>query len=187
MRISYKVVMLPTEKASKITLGDNLRGTHFELYILSDDEIKSGEDYVCDGKYIVKSPAAKSWSVSKKVIASTDKSITSNSWIPDSFVEAYVKSYKSGTPITEVSLEMIEEHPELNNALASPETVWKEDVLKEQENDYPKLKTRSDGSVIIHQSKMYSRDEVIRIIERYYQSGLFIDKEECNKWIEENL
>jgi hypothetical protein len=42
----------------------------------------------------------------RKIISSTDKSITPNSWIPDLFIEAYIKAYNEGKQIVEVFLEM---------------------------------------------------------------------------------
>src|ERR1700679_357711 len=131
MKQVKKVVILPTENLSNIWKDDRssilfyngrqsrTMGHHHNqhLYILSDDGSKIGEwtiftsthndtieeynspikveyDYASNGLY------------NFKVIASTDKSITPNSWIPDSFVETYVKAYNEGKPITEVSLEM---------------------------------------------------------------------------------
>ena len=72
----------------------------------------------------------------RKIIASTDKSITPNSWIPDSFVEAYIKSYNEEKSITEVQLETF--------------------MIKDASYE---LKTRSDGSVIIVPAEENERSE----------------------------
>lgn len=117
--------MLPTEKASKLYISGSLFAYTIErkdgigkcknqhLYILSTDEIKKGNWYLWRRMW-----GSSVWELSRagdshivssenhlKIISSTDKEITPNSWIPESFVQIYIKTYNKGKPITEVSLE----------------------------------------------------------------------------------
>lgn len=117
-----------------------------------------------------------------KVIAYTDKSMMPNSWIPESFVKAYIKAFNEGKPITEVDLEMIElfsengEHWKTNKGAS-------ESLISKFE-----LKTRCDNSVIINHSKLYSRKELDLFFEYANQS----DNEDIglgelfDKWILKN-
>jgi hypothetical protein len=85
-----------------------------------------------------------------KIISSTDKSITPNSWIPDSFVIDYVKAYNEGRPITDVGLDMEEVTA---NVFPSNPSRWN------------KIKTRADGSVILHQEKTHTIDEHKKLVD----------------------
>jgi len=200
MKKTHPVVMLPTEKATKLTLQDGIglymgdieeagnsawRNQH--LYILSDETADEGDYVVVGGKGVrqvvktdTKDPSK--WVVTgessavlsfvyrgacKKIIATTDKSLGIKydknpefygsgmfnkkllfPQIPESFIQAYIKAYNEGKPITEVDLEMITEYPDAESSIHSV-------------NGKMIIKTRDDGSVIIHQSKTYSRDDVI--------------------------
>ena len=187
---TFKVAMLPTEKADDKVYSspiymekEKLYGCYDinynirlsipqHLHIISNDEIKEGDKWinlqtnnVHDCKDKNHAFVINQWlENNKKVISSTDKSITPNSWIPESFINAYVKAFNEGKPITEVNLEM-------------------DDLLL---NEFKISKTRPDGSVVIHQSKMYSRSEVLAIIDKLYEE---IDSPTVasDKWIEENL
>lgn len=82
-----------------------------------------------------------------KIVASTDKEITPNSWIREDFVKKYIEMYNAGTPITEVNVEY-------------SFTYKRRGVL-----DCPRIyfpKTRQDGSVIISPSRLYTEDEMKR-------------------------
>lgn len=120
----------------------------------------------------------------REIIASTDKSLKISSWepyhehpqislptIPDSFVQAYIKSYNEGKPITEVSLEMTASNGEPVS-------------FKEWNGKFDKVKTREDGSVIVHQSKLYTRDEVINLVSHARRNANSMSFED---WIKENL
>lgn len=186
MKKTFKVVMLPTEKASKLFIssrGDLLYGeidteseencgSEQHLYIISDEEIKEG-DWVYDtfdlDIYQVTSEHLESMdkqvnTLCKKVIASTDitlyytsKKQTEESnypipQIPKSFIQAYIKAYNEDKPITEVDLEVQERF----NACPPDPTI----------GIYPK--TRSDNTVIVHQSKTYTRDEVEVLLDKLW-------------------
>ncbi len=90
--------------------------------------------------------------------------------IPESFIQAYIKSYNEGKPITEVDLEM-EEFTDGNGMFRSKRLF--------------QPRTRPDNTVIIHQSKMYTREEVIAFAKKYAarcQAPI-----QSTKWINENL
>lgn len=96
------------------------------LYILSDDEIKEGDWYFdTETKIICKSiNNIKVFDCWKKIVATTDKSlkllqfydlkdnrgefntVESLPQLPESFIQAYIKAYNEGKPITEVDLEI---------------------------------------------------------------------------------
>jgi len=181
---TFRVVMLPTHGTTKsniILVEGELRlltnyyedicGQH--LYILSDNEIKGG-DWCLGGDRIFHNTVQLDAYINiYKIISSTDKSIAPNSWIPESFVNAYVKSFNDVKQITEVDLE------------------WDERGI----DTYSKIGTRPDGSVIIHQSKMYSIAQVVRAMDVAHQEGLLYGQnpkykskmQDYYKWIEENL
>jgi hypothetical protein len=105
------------------------------------------------------------------IIASTDKKLTPNSWIPDSFIPVYVKAYEEGRVITEVLLE-----------------------FKEPINPYythRDLKIRADGSVIIHQAKFYSREEAIKFVKKALKESKIayseLDRIGVDDWAEKHI
>ena len=190
--------MLPTDKESDIAITnlDNellfIKGGSFwiyskpqHLYILSDDEIKEGDCVLWLNEKIWKEFKKTDngwylqWGTSqfipirefKKIIASTDKSIIPNSWIPDSFVEAYVKAYNEGKSITEVNLEMEEA---LNGGLVT--------TLGDH-----------DGSVIIHRSRTFTSDQINQAIKEaimhpeLFITGICHDDTKSLEWIEANI
>jgi hypothetical protein len=210
MEKTVKVVMLPTEKASNISLinskklleynsypdvGSYTRNRQAQhLYFLSDDEIKEGDWAIHPSKGIYQAiRELDELSGSKKIIATTDKSlkivIGDSGWksaddggwneykpeykllpqMPESFIQAYIKAYNEGKPITEVALEMEWYQPN-------------------QDQNYYRLKLRPDNTVTIHQAKMYTRGEVIKLITTFdIQKGKDIETVELDKWIEDNL
>lgn len=98
--------------------------------------------------------------------------------LPESFIQAYIKAYNKGNPITEVDLEI-----ELHKWVGSTYPVGHRPTYQ--------IKTRPDNTVIVHQSKMYTRDEVEKLCRLAYQQG---QEEEAgnphvseDKWIQENL
>ncbi len=196
----------------------------FHLYAISDDEIKEG-DWVISlfnnrlfqsnvlttkGLEITKKFNDVERKEYKKIIATTDKSLNSeistkekrilddanqpypknkpSNWIlpqfPESFIQAYIKAYNDGNPITEVDLEW------MNGG---------------DNKHYNAPRTRLDNTVIVHQSKTYTRDEVEALLNKvhkngsewglnhsYASSGLNYPTEESrikklDKWIQDNL
>lgn len=216
MKKTFKVVMLPTEKASrlwlrgsdnKLILENNLQHNSTtvkgcqHLYIISDDEIKEGDWFYnpATKEVLFASKDMLSWNSDttqehkgwKKIVATTDIMLGRESnpkssfylegglpQLPASFIQAYIKAYNEGNPITEVDLEI-----ELHKWVGSTYPVGHRPTYQ--------IKTRPDNTVIVHQSKMYSRDEVEKLCRLAYQQG---QEEEAgnphvseDKWIQDNL
>ena len=203
-----KVVMLPTEKSSDIILRtrDNVvhqrkyYGTAWEdmgdvyqqLYFLSDDEIKEH-----DWHYDEKDPGneIKQWKGclfssrwSKKIIASTDKSLkqeifglgeTAMCSLPEpseGFIQKFVYSYNNSKPITEVDVEY-----DCNHSLMPTKVI---DILKVN----PKYNTITIRKV----KDTWSRNEVIELFKKFsgtnFEAGnTHFKRLHLEKWIEENL
>ncbi len=167
------------------------------LYILSNDEIKEG-DWMYNKmdtsimKYIkvgIENENPNTYGY-QKIIATTDKSLKGYNpglgnlvdWydefpsILESFIKTYIKAYNEGNPITEVQLEW-----EMINKLSS--------IRK----DNLKLKIREDNTAIIHQAKLYTRENVINIVKLFNSHTLKLQQLkiansfDVNSWIEENL
>lgn len=217
---TFQIVMLATDKAEKgcllkanvnnllslnntyLTqsyLKNELRCNSFQLYITSDEEIKEG-NWVLLPNGIIKKMShsdildyldSESFAT-KKVIATTDPSLGLPS-LPESFIQAYIKAYNEGNPITEVALEM-----EKDECITCECHSYRDCIsyslpkeIKCGRFEYFKLKTREDNTVIVHQSKSYSREELISIVkEAVRQSRIAyssLDKIGIDKWIEENI
>ena len=115
------IIIFPTLKASKLYksenklwlepnievepktwINNNGYAEPMHLYIISNDEIKEDDLIISiikgdigQSKYNTKNSEV--W---KKIISSTDKSITPNSMIEDSFINEYIKSYNQDKTIT---------------------------------------------------------------------------------------
>lgn len=181
------------------------------LYITSNEKIKEGDWCIYDktnivfkaynikSKTVVQASDLEEYHISfcKKIIATTDKSLryveevtgitklplTFNiPQIPESFIKAYIESYNSSNPITEVNLEMT-----LNGSFEKAVSA------DEMELSY-QVKTRDDNTVIIHKSKVYSLEEVKDLLHQAARFGRLTHKEDIgrmpdltNQWIEETL
>lgn len=211
MKKTFPIVMLPTEKASSIHLNPkklvkwhmditptNKDCVNQHLYIISDDEIKEGDWYIDDTLQLRKAIMSdKDWqnsgkpayTICKKIVATTDKSLGKEGYtgiredmaffplpqLRESFIQSYIKAYNEGKPITEVDLEMEE--------IIYPFAQIRPEVKPIR---YYQIKTRPDNTVIYHQSKMYSRDEVEKLLSLF--ADTFINRdEEVDKWIQDNL
>jgi hypothetical protein len=212
---TVKVVMLATKKA--LNLGNNIfwyyRGQQVlakddlqqHLYLISDDEIKEGDwcyykNGSLEGIVQIKDGAMPKTMIRRKIIATTDESlglVYDESTlpatkirdyylpqIPESFIQAYIKAYNERSPITEIAVE----YEELARAIGK--NVDTEGFSKEHIK-YT-IKTRSDNTVIIHQAKLYTRDEVEKLCEKAFQAGVDLEANpEQNpmfaSWIQYNL
>ena len=96
-----------------------------------------------------------------KIIASSDKTLTPNSWIPESFINKYATSYNAKYYIKEVSLE-------IESGYTSPIGVIGVDRFP-----VSWIKTREDGSVIVHKNKTYSEEEVFAIAQEAWIESFF--------------
>lgn len=223
--LNCKVVMLPTEKATRITkyqicrnktgeedrLSLHDRDTCYSgsvnqhLYLISDREIKEG-DYIIlidriEKIISIEGINIKHTSVNEKrgfsyslinhclkIEATTDNlkylqnhslkdnredfnTVESIPNIPQSFIEAYIKS--KGT-IKEVQIEIdIDEINELSSGNTPSEYL---------------VKTREDNTVIIHQSKTYTREEVTTLCRMAHARGLDSGENfNIEEWITNNL
>lgn len=215
MKKTHKVVMLATEKASNLCLADtklvlikeakynlsNIKVQH--LYIISDDEIKEGDWWynastgliwkvTADNVKCYNQPSNMDRTGLNKIVATTDKSLGYTDHrispvpnfcdypqLPESFIQAYIKAYNEGKPITEVDLEML--------ISTSGSTAGE---LKDNEKLI--IKTRPDNTVIVHQSKMYSKKEVEKLCEKAFRAGREVQNNlngnKCpSAWIQDNL
>lgn len=175
----------------------------FDLYILSDDEIKAG-DWIYSvrgfiGKFGEFENSYKN--ECKKIIATTDKSIVLNvhgtgsvvtpEFLPEpsqSFIDKYITEYNKGNVITGVLIEY-----ETNL-----EWVYSHSGNRIQEESTPFLKVSKDNTITIKKVKdSWTKDEVIKYLKDICQdaisepeifiTGICFDKDKFNKWIESNL
>ncbi len=212
-----KVIMLPTKKANikgqicQFDYGLNIAGVEDigypaqHLYFVCDENIKKGE-YGLDTfiKNCLPNPIKfdeleeelwakdKHW---KKVIATTDIDI-GLPLIPDSFIQDYVKVEGK---IDEVMVEWDDEIyigtfcQKCNNKHLTKTKFCEYCNHDKFNHEYKKgVETRSDNTVIIHQTKTYTREEVKSLIFRCILEHKEFDSfaEHCKnvtKWIEENL
>lgn len=208
-QLKCQVVMLPTEKAEnclikndgglfwKYPIKDYFTQSYLKsvpakslhLYFTSDRNMVEGDWEFYAGKLIRQFSGGRSVK-GKRIEATTDPSLVYLAGygggetveeaevyehipqIPESFIQAYVKA---NGEIKEVMIELTEDFP----GLMDPS---------------PIIKLRPNNTVIIHQSKLYTRDEVIKLLgdcwnesskvaQKYNMGteGIFI------RWIEENL
>ncbi len=137
------------------------------LYAVSDEKPKQndwilrknhpnpiimGDDLICEGD--------------KKIVVTTNKDLKIEKYkngvfkdlkyifptFNDSFIKAYIDAYNAGKPITEIDLEM--EY----NSYSTKENA-------EITADY-KIKIRQDNTVIVHQSKLYSREDIKKLLTK---------------------
>jgi hypothetical protein len=202
-----KVVMLPTnEKATEIGMykdtkrlvynqrgKDIPRGEMQHLYILSDDEIKTGDWYITLTNDICKCGNKTNFTPKgKKLIATTDESLS----LPkpsQAFIEKYVKKYNEGKPITDVLVEY--EKLALYGTVLLPCSPHNNESNSDMSiySDY--LKVSSDNTITIKKVKdSWNRDEVetllyevISLWRHPHDSALYKSKDYLGKWIEKNL
>lgn len=192
MKKQFKVVMLYTSKASKLFiynsatvhnqlcigeefLRDEKREFETEnqlLIITSDEEIKEDDWFYSEShnkvfKCAYEDDLEHYDGELSKVIASSDKKLTPECWIPESFLNAYCKSYNINEPIKEVSLAVTEYFDlEYYTPAGGIECAKKT-------NERILIKTREDGSVIVHKNKTYSEEEVKAIAQEAWIESFF--------------
>ena len=211
---TMQVAMLPTEKAriqkakdgSLHLINSDSCSPYFipqHLYIVSDAEIKEGDwKYCSKTNYITQFVSKAKGSIAdkckgcKKIEATTEINLggffrgvqqTQLPQIPQSFIEAYVKAEGK---ITDCLVEVCWVHNcTKKSCTCEPMTTTCGHVKSKFE-----VKTRPDNTIIIHEAKKYSRDEMIKAWElgREYEvesnKGFGEAKHlSKDKWIEENL
>ena len=211
MKKLCNVVMLPTKNESNVhyqrkidklvlwhskVVPTNKDCINQHFYITSDEEIKEGgwvireyypptKGFTRTVEQFIRAKADFGDSLSrKKIIATTDKSLTTlvenKLWgqkgmgtyntlpqIPQSFIKAYVEAQGN---IKEVLVEYEKEY--ITSSSKRLDTGYK----------YI-LKLRPDNTIIIHQAKTYTRDEIIKLLEKYEPDA----PNKRAKFIQENL
>ena len=193
--------MLPTNEKAKgfiykhidksLTKSNNLVNQH--LYILSDDEIKEGDWYLCTRNNLA-FPASKfhkQLPTDRKIIATTDKFLkiecqgcrfhrNSNDVIytcscqqlpqpSQAFIEKYIEEYNKGNVIEEVMVEY--EFPPFAGI----------EMLPQQ------LKISKDNTITIRRIKdSWSKEEILDKIKELSNQSFTTWKERFD-WLEENL
>jgi hypothetical protein len=220
------VVLLPTKDDSAriiksedrdyLVFVDKWSGKHIanHLYILSNDEIKEGDWYYNERLNQVFQAIRNSGynTVDKefKIIATTDSSlfdIISNGepnpndttqillpQLPQSFIEYFIIEYNKGNVITKVLVEVEDDYssvPENEEDIILP---WRAYVTSKI-----KLNQNNEISILTEQKQVFSREEVVDLINKYSLSFgteirafmeegvLRIDKHSHNSWIQQNL
>lgn len=198
-----KVVMLPTEKASKIWKDkeegeiqygdchpDNPDWVAQHLYFLSNEEIKEGDWYLNNDVLFRadnvfdngNNPNQNKYN--KKIIATTDESLK----IPYDGTTPISKDW-SGKSLPRPSNEFLKKYCELGGI---------DEVIVEYEeydwNEYTdtywnsKLKVAPDNTITIKSIKdSWNREEVVKLIKEFHNCICDHPARSVNNWIKENL
>ncbi len=211
------IVMRPSDRRlatiNVLTIDDPNRNEAINqhLYITSKDEIKDGDwcirEYYPQTKgftrvveQFFRDKADFGDSLSReKIIASTDANLFMYlekfpgryplPLIPESFTKVYVNKHNDGKPIVEVDVEM-EKYGYCGACKAAGMWHCAHADTCGNSQELWRIKTREDNTIIIHQSKKYSRDEVVKLFDKYLEdsnnpkwskySGIY-------NWLEDNL
>lgn len=170
------------------------------LYFLSDETPKQGDKVIHKnliltvsvnrGLYLTVeefSSVDVRTDICKKIVATTDKSLLPKKAndpnlmyedlgnemkkIPESFVKAYVNAFNNGKPITDVELEMER----------SVNYLPKVSELESKIYDSYTIKTRPDNTIIVHQSKLYTKDDIRTVMILKLESMMPEVKEKFGK------
>lgn len=224
-----KVVMLPTKNKSKLVLSvatkrldlipyelelnDNYNNKPQHIYILSDDEIKDKDWFINnDGLWQCNNGIIPTGLNPRKIIATTDKSLTINSYdenneftgfiyLPqpsESFIQKYIESYNKGEIIADVLVEYEEilkclyEIPQsCENSECRVLNKCRNEVKLQNLNYILKINPKDNTITIKKVKDSWNREEVIDLL---YKFGSKMEGTEdirpythYDKWIEENL
>lgn len=144
---TFKLVMLPTTKTSNLIIN----GSHQYLYALSKEKIRLGEwalnPFDPTGNIVICNESnhlsiQEHW---YKIVASDDKTLEIP-LIHPSFLPPFSSAFNKGKQISEINLEM----EKIKVGEGKFGTLWEEVV-----------KLRSDDTVIIHQAKTYTKEDLI--------------------------
>ena len=219
MELKRNVVMLPTNQRANLAfnqinsrlLYDNdstidrvlPHCTYQHLYILSDEEIKEGDWVIPNDKNYANRPWKYSpapcpmpyWGCAdncKKIIATTDKSPGLPSPSPE-FVQAYIKSYNAGNPITEVMVEYEDDIRYEQNYNKAGFAIG----VPHNKNYGIKLKANKDNCIIITRVKdNWNKEELDVILNDFASAALTAAlhgtlpsdaKHFTKQWTEQNL
>lgn len=221
-----QVLLLPTEKASQLCIYNkelyyvidgefNLNRDKYNIYITSDDEIKLGDwSYNIANKTIfqadsqfVKLINQKEVTTNKKIIATTDTSLTpklhigevvDNSYhkefhnilpkLSQQFIEKYIESYNKDEVITGVLVEYLDELKDFQNTFkcdTNPHNL---------ENNKLKINPKDNTITIKKLKDSWTRKEITKLMVLSFQKGIESqynnwDDDDFNldKWINNNL
>ena len=178
--------------------------TNQHLYITSNEEIKEGDYYLKpnDNSVWIRSKNSNIITIgSKKIIATTDESLTINMYdingarevdfditLPQpsqQFIEKYIEEYNKGNIIAEVLVEV----EEIKHYSGSVDSL---DVDDDYDYIEYKLKLDSQNQITIRKVKdSWNREEVIDLCRSAYlygeQGALKLHNGVFKEWIEENL
>ena len=140
------------------------------IIVLSDEPIKEGDYGLVNGTTVTVCPhenTAMYWNNMgvQKVVASNNKTLTPKSWIREGFTNNYVESWRENNPITEIDLEM-------TSCELEHETRWD-------------IAVRKDFSVIIHESRKFSKKEMKKICHRYHDIRVMQSFRDAEQYFEE--
>lgn len=150
------------------------------LYIISDETPKEGDKVIHKdsvltvrenkGLYLAVEELSHidvRTDMCKKIVVTTDDDLIrggrcETAQFKDSFIKVYIKAYNDGKPITEVDLEM--------ECGQCKEWGYINSCRNNCNGKFIQIKTRPDNTVIIHESKKYSREEVKQLFIKKLES-----------------
>lgn len=183
------------------------------LYIISNDEIEKDDYYLDYDKFHIKSRYGfdstavieqcddkglaafiNKRGLSKKIIATTDKSIKTkaeqageNAWynpLPrpsEEFINQYVEEYNKGNIITDVIVEYVDIGEELWDEYRD-QPFWKEKIV-------PKVNPKDNTITIRKVKDTWTKDEVIDLIYKFRNNvsqSLYLNKLTISNWLDDN-
>lgn len=169
----------------------NTSDKYQHIYILSNEKIENGDWYLSQDGKDVKISQCQGKEIpflSKKIIATTDISLRLPQ-PPQEFIEAYIKVYNEGNPITEV---MIEYEIICGRCYSNTDECWSAKECS-RNTDFPdivKLKVNSDNTINIKLIKdKWSREEVEQLCKLAFKYHCDNSRTTSlpDKWIEENI
>lgn len=190
------------------TLAEYKRIDCFNLYITDDSKIKEGDWYIhnqngserllqCNSKVLPMN--------AKKIIATTDTSLKLGGntgkrqdgisiplpQIPKQFIGYYINEYNKGNKIERVLVEF-ESYHGINTSIAEINAISGDDSMnwrgRGDLRDFKlKLSPTNEISIKPVENKVYTRDEVEKLIYSAMKSRNYTPLIEFNEWIKENL
>lgn len=211
-----KLYNSPNDIENDMDLIDNL-GWNQHLYILSDEEIKEGDCFLGfkageiqeEGYWVVVTPQNKKEYVGSgvfvkavKIIATTNPELYTPEILdskgnilleqqlpkiyPD-FIEAFIKEYNAGNPITEIMVEYKCNWCDPEESKQQCKTLITQGKVKCDKQ----LKLRSDNTIYITKAeeKMYSREDVEKLLWKSFgqYAGSHHSDEDGKLWIKNQL
>jgi hypothetical protein len=191
-------------------LFNPFKNEYFNLYILSNEEIKESDWYMVtdfskqeDVRKSVKNITREEQRHNgyKKIISTTNKeltiigrnisypilgqTITYLPQIPQQFIDYFVSEYNKGNVISKVLVEVEEYDKGYSNkgtsSIPSSFSYWQGMGLK------IKLNQNNEVNILTKQKQVFSREEVIALITKYNWDSDAANDAWKDKWLEQNL